>query len=99
FPPSETDPNEPDDSGDTGTVIPVDAIHTLVSWKAYTVDGDASVTAVSGRETIEYTIYVRNTGNQDLTNVIVSDVLPEGVAYEAGGNLSGNTVTFTIDEL
>src|SRR5699024_6433650 len=62
FPPSETDPNEPDDSGDTGTIIPVDQDNSLVSWKAYTVDGDATITEVSGGETIEYTIYVRNTG-------------------------------------
>src|SRR5690606_37878767 len=34
FPPSETDPNEPDDSGDTGTIIPVEPISSLVSWKA-----------------------------------------------------------------
>src|SRR5699024_3048349 len=99
FPPSETDPNEPDDSGETGTLIPVDQDNSLVSWKAYTVDGDATITEVSGGETIEYTIYVRNTGNQDLTNIEVSDVLPEGVAYESGGDLTGNTVNFTINEL
>src|SRR5690606_20337006 len=58
FPPLPTDPNEPDDTGDTGTDIPVNPIHSVVSWKAYAVNGDASITSVSGGETVEYTIFV-----------------------------------------
>jgi|GEM_PF-1164493 len=99
FPPSETDPNEPDDSGDTGTTIPVEQINSLVSWKAYTITDGASTTSVSGGETVEYSIYVRNLGNQDLTNVVVSDVLPEGVTYVSGGDESSNIVTFEIASL
>lgn len=73
----------PDPTVDPGTPtgIPVDHIHSVVAWKAYEVDGDATVTAVSGGETIEYFIFVRNTGNQDLTNVSIADVLPNGVTY------------------
>src|SRR5690606_8123142 len=55
FPPSLTDPNEPDDTGGTGTIIPVDPISSLVSWKAYKVNDDLTITEVSGGETIEYT--------------------------------------------
>src|SRR5690606_23069918 len=99
------DPNDPtagpdpDATPGTTTDIPVDPIHSVISWKAYTVDGDATVTSVSGGETVEYSIFVRNTGNQALTNVEISDLLPTGVSYVSGGTLSGNTVSFTIPTL
>ena len=100
YPPVDNEnPDDPDDSGDTGTDIPVDKIYEVESWKAYEVDGDASVTAVSGEETITYKIYVRNTGNQALTDIMVSDDLPEGVTYVSGGTLNGNQVEFTISSL
>jgi adhesin/invasin len=83
----------------TSTDIPVDQIHSAVAWKAYKVDGDATATSVSGGETVEYTIYVRNTGNQDLTDVVISDLLPAGVTHQGGGTLTGNTVSFTIPTL
>lgn len=91
----------PDPTVDPGTPtgIPVDHIHSVVAWKAYEVDGDATVTAVSGGETIEYFIFVRNTGNQDLTNVSIADLLPNGVTYQRGGSLTGNTVNFTLATL
>src|SRR5690606_7241030 len=53
------DPNDPtagpdpDATPGTTTDIPVDPIHSVISWKAYTVDGDATVTSVSGGETVE----------------------------------------------
>src|SRR5690606_40669870 len=85
---------DPDATPGTTTDIPVDPIHSIVSWKAYTVDGDATATSVSGGETIVYSIFVRNTGNQALTNVEVSDLLPPGVSYVSGGTLSVNPVSF-----
>src|SRR5699024_4708157 len=100
YPPTDNEnPDDPDDSGDTGTEIDVDPDPSLISWKAYDVDGDASITSVSGGETIEYTIYVRNTGNQELTNVEITDELPDGVTHVSGGTLNGNTVSFTISSL
>uniref|UniRef100_F4CBQ7 Conserved repeat domain protein n=1 Tax=Sphingobacterium sp. (strain 21) TaxID=743722 RepID=F4CBQ7_SPHS2 len=100
FPPVDnTNPTEPNDTGGTGTVIPVAPADNLVSWKAYKVNGSADSTAVRGGETVEYAIYVRNNGNQDLTNVVISDVLPAGLTYVSGGSLAGNTVTFTIPSL
>ena len=100
YPPSETDPNEPDDSGNTGTIIPVDQVKSVVSWKAYTIDADDKTsTTVSGGEEVTYHIYVRNTGNQDLTDVEITDVLPDGVTWKTGGTHNSGVVSFTINEL
>ncbi|MCE7053263.1 hypothetical protein LZF95_01155, partial [Algoriphagus sp. AGSA1] len=96
YPPLDNEnPTDPDESGDTGTDIPVDPIFSAEIWKAVTVDGDASLTTVSGGETLVYTIFVRNTGNQDLTDLTINDELPLGVSYVSGGSLAGNTVTFS----
>ncbi|SMP36074.1 DUF7507 domain-containing protein, partial [Algoriphagus winogradskyi] len=92
-------PTDPDESGDTGTDIPVDAIFSAELWKAVTVDGDANVTAVSGSETLNYTIFIRNTGNQDLTDLSISDALPTGITYVSGGALVGNEVNFSLPGL
>src|SRR5699024_3091084 len=100
YPPLDNEnPDEPDDSGDPGTDIPVDKVYEVESWKAYEVDEDASETTVSGGETITYTIYVRNTGNQDLTDLTISDELPDGVTYVSGGTLNGTAVEFTFASL
>ncbi|WP_192349229.1 gliding motility-associated C-terminal domain-containing protein [Algoriphagus sp. Y33] len=97
YPPLDNEnPTDPDESGDTGTDIPVDPIFSAEIWKSVTVDGDASLTTVSGGETLVYTIFVRNTGNQDLTDLTISDELPLGVSYVSGGTLAGNTVTFSV---
>ncbi|WP_198293603.1 DUF7507 domain-containing protein [Algoriphagus resistens] len=97
FPPLDNEnPTDPDESGDTGTDIPVDPIFSAEIWKSVTVDGDATLTAVSGGETLVYTIFVRNTGNQDLTDLVINDELPVGVTYVSGGTLAGNTVTFAV---
>ena len=101
FPPSTTDPNQPDNSGETGTEIPVDAVKSVVSWKAHEVDGDKTITTVSGGEEVTYHIYVRNTGNQDLTNVEITDVLPAKLTWKSGGqyDVGTRTVKFNIASL
>ncbi|WP_439489905.1 DUF7507 domain-containing protein, partial [Algoriphagus sp.] len=97
YPPLDNEnPTDPDETGDTGTDIPVDPIFSAEIWKAVTVDGDASMTTVSGGETLVYTVFVRNTGNQDLTDLTITDELPLGVSYVSGGTLAGNTVTFSV---
>ncbi|WP_339876589.1 gliding motility-associated C-terminal domain-containing protein [uncultured Algoriphagus sp.] len=92
-------PTDPDESGDTGTDIPVDPIFSAEIWKAVMVDGDANVTAVSGSETLVYTIFIRNTGNQDLTDLSIADALPNGITYVSGGTLVGNDVNFSLPGL
>ncbi|MGJ1388424.1 Ig-like domain-containing protein [Sphingobacterium spiritivorum] len=99
FPPAAGNPNEPDETAGTGTKIPVTPIASAVSWKAYKVNTDASITAVKGGEQVEYAIYVRNNGNQVLNNVQISDVLPAGVTYVSGGSQASGTVSFVIPTL
>jgi uncharacterized repeat protein (TIGR01451 family) len=100
FPPLDNEnPTDPDQSGETGTDIPVLPIESLVAWKAYTVNGDAGIQTVSGGEEVTYTIFLRNEGNQDLLNIAIADELPAGVTYKSGGTLSGNSVSFTIPSL
>ncbi|SFJ65662.1 Ig-like domain-containing protein [Myroides guanonis] len=99
FPPLSNNPNEPDTTALPGTKTPVEQIKSVVSWKAYDVNGDNTITAVSGGEDVAYHIYVRNTGNQNLTNVTISDVLPVGLKWKSGGVHAGGTVTFTIASL
>lgn len=100
FPPLSNNPNEPNTTAtEKVTKVPVDQVKSVVSWKAYTVNGDKTITTVSGGEDVAYHIYVRNTGNQNLTSVTISDVLPAGLTWKSGGTHSGGTVTFTIPSL
>ncbi len=100
FPPLSNNPNEPNTTAtEKVTKVPVDQVKSVVSWKAYTVNDDKTITTVSGGEDVAYHIYVRNTGNQNLTSVTVSDVLPAGLTWKSGGTHSGGTVTFTIPSL
>ncbi|MDR2221207.1 MAG: DUF11 domain-containing protein [Flavobacteriaceae bacterium] len=72
------------------TCKPMPQSKKLVSWKSYKVNGDATVKAVAGKETVLYTIYVRNEGTETLTSFIVKDKLPTGVTLK--GNPIGATV-------
>lgn len=100
YPPLDnSNPIEPNTTANPGTNIPVDKIHEVVSWKAYLIAEDITRTEVSGGEELKYIIYVKNIGNQDLTNLVVSDELPAGVTYLSGGTLTGTNVSFNISSL
>ncbi|WP_210354485.1 Ig-like domain-containing protein [Sphingobacterium tabacisoli] len=89
FPPSPTNPNEPKTDGDKGTDIPVEQISSISTWKAAVAkSAGATVTSVSGGETIDYTIYIKNTGNQALTEVKVTEAVPAGTTLAAGSSVN-----------
>lgn len=54
---------------------------------------------------VQYRLTVKNAGNQDLTDVLVTDILPPYLSYTGGGpsgttyNAADRTITFTIAEL
>ncbi|MBE8720683.1 Ig-like domain-containing protein [Sphingobacterium pedocola] len=92
-----TDPTAgPDENVPPGTPtdIPVDPISTVSTWKGFGIANGTSTTSVSGGETVTYTIYIKNTGNQALTGVSISDALPIGTTYVSGGTLNGTSVDF-----
>lgn len=72
------------------TCKPMAQSKKLVSWKSYKVNNDATIKTVAGKETIDYTIHVRNEGTETLTSFIVKDKLPDGVTLQ--GNPVGATV-------
>jgi uncharacterized repeat protein (TIGR01451 family) len=48
-------------------------------------------------EVIHYTVLYRNTGNEDATNAVVSDPIPNGTVYIPGSASDTGEVTFSID--
>jgi uncharacterized repeat protein (TIGR01451 family) len=56
------------------------------------------VVAVPG-EPFDYVLTITNHGAQAATDLLVSDVLPEGATYEAGGSFDGSVVTWELEEL
>ncbi|EPH14091.1 hypothetical protein HMPREF9713_00291 [Myroides odoratimimus CCUG 12700] len=85
---------------------------SLVSWKSYKVNNDATINTVKGGEVVEYTIHVRNEGTTPIEDFIVKDKMPKGVKYKSsvagvltedevvfahkGALAPGATVTFTF---
>ncbi|WP_140936692.1 Ig-like domain-containing protein, partial [Sphingobacterium lumbrici] len=86
----------PDENVPPGTTtdIPVDPISSVSTWKGFSIANGTSATSVSGGETVTYTIYIANTGNQALTGVSISDALPVATTHVSGGTLNGASVDF-----
>jgi len=84
--------------------IPV-VIITPVTYKL-TITKQASKLTVSWGETLTFTITYKNTGNADLTGVVISDQIPGGLTYVDGSASHGGvydpstrTITWNIGTL
>lgn len=96
IPPNATDATQPGDATKIGTLIPVEPITSTVTWKSYFLPN--SQTAVKGGEEINYTIYVRNTGNQNVDALVVKDNLPAHTTFVSvadGGVQNGQLLTWS----
>lgn len=99
-----TGPDPTTNPGDP-TVIPVSDNFDMVLWKSYKVRKvgsntfDPAITIVSGGESVEYTLYVKNTGNKALTNVSITDPLTLGIALEAGNSAATTIASLAVNEV
>lgn len=82
-----------------------DLVSDIETIPIYTTSGpDLSLTktapavALAG-DSIEYILTIANNGATAAGNLTISDTLPDGATYLGGGNLTGNTVTWTIPAL
>jgi uncharacterized repeat protein (TIGR01451 family) len=70
--------------------------------KVATKDGQKTTKMVIAKnftpgEVIHYTILYRNTGNEDATDAVLSDPIPNGTVYIPGSATDTGELTFSID--
>lgn len=107
FPPmdNETNPDNPDTTKTPGTIIPVNAVYDFTVVKNGVSNNTTNTNQAALNNDITYTITVKNTGNNTLTNVSVKDILLNAVPTEvsivnAGGAIvNANELTFNIASL
>src|SRR3546814_20201952 len=63
------------------------------------MDAGPASTSVRGRETVEYTIHIRNTGTVPMVGFFITDEIPENTtlvagSISAGGTETGGTITW-----
>ncbi|MEX6688182.1 gliding motility-associated C-terminal domain-containing protein [Danxiaibacter flavus] len=84
-------------SDSCNTDIPANKIKDFFTWKTV-ADSDGDGKASAG-DTLTYTVHVKNTGNVDIFNLILSDTIPEYTTFIPGllggsHNSFRNTVNF-----
>src|SRR5690606_8817362 len=71
----------------------------FVGWKSFEINEDPALTSVSGDETVEYTIHLRNTGTVPMVGFILTDKIPDNTTLVAnsitdGGVEAAGTITW-----
>ncbi|MCB0008230.1 MAG: DUF11 domain-containing protein, partial [Anaerolineales bacterium] len=71
------------------------AVTTRVLGTQLSLSKEAPATIDLG-EVLTYTLVITNSGDLTATNIMLTDLLPDGAVYQAGGNFDGTTVSFAI---
>src|SRR5690606_29239150 len=95
---------------DSGCISPIVPVKVLVKPVAITVEKAVNLASIDEPGSLTYTVSIKNTGEYDLTDVQISDVLTQqgasdeaisniGVPVQSGGNPANNTNSILeIDE-
>src|SRR5262249_59277780 len=88
-----------DPTPDNNTATDIDRLIAAPDLVVSKTDG---VTTARPGDLLNYTLVISNVGNQDATNVIVSDILPPNTTFvssSAGGTFVNGTITGNIGTL
>ena len=89
----------PERRSDNNTSTDTDEVKATPS---YTLTKDDGKTIVTAGDELTYTLTAKNTGNQDGVNVVITDTIPNDVAFVSasnGGTILGSTITFPATNL
>lgn len=101
-PANDDQPHPNPDPNDPSTEVPVDNGKLSVNWKSAAYTGTGPNGGVTSGDEIVYTIHVRNTGSIKLTNVTITDTIPEYTSFvsaDAGVKRTGDILQWTINEI
>ncbi len=90
----------------TATITASNSVGEITTATTITITGLPQLNIVKSGPTaalagypITYTLVVSNSGVAAATNVVITDVIPVGASYIAGGTKAGNVVSWTISTL